>query len=80
MIILRISRIVTFDTGQIWVLPPHPISGLDTSQNIHSVSSITQAIGNTLRHKWAAEHLVPHQIKIYNADNAFLPEICYLPY
>ena len=78
MITLRISRIVTFDTRRILALPSQPISELDASLNIHPVSSITQAIGNTLRHKWAAEHLVPHcQNKIYNADNAFLPEICY---
>ena len=75
MIILRISRIVTFHTSQILALPPQPISGLYARLNIHSVSSITQAIGNTLRHKWAAEHLVPHyQNKI---DNVFLPEIRY---
>ena len=29
MIILRISRIVTFDTSQILVLLPQPIGGLD---------------------------------------------------
>ena len=70
--ILRISHIVTFDTTQILVLPSQPISGLDASLNI-----ITQAIGNMLRHKWAAAHLVPHyQNKIYDADSA-LPKICY---
>ena len=78
MIILRISRIVTFDTSYILALLSQLISRLDASLNIHPVSSIPQVIGNTLRHKWAAEHLVPHyQNKIYDADNAFLPEIYY---
>lgn len=59
MIILRISRIVTFDTGKILVLPTQPISGPDASVNIRPISSITQAIANMLRRKRAAEHLVP---------------------
>ena len=40
--ILRISRIVTFDTTPILVLPSQPISRLDASLNIHPVSSTTQ--------------------------------------
>ena len=32
MIILRISRIVTFDTGKILVLPTQPISGPDANK------------------------------------------------
>lgn len=48
MIILRISRIVTFDTSQILALPSQPISGLDASLNIHPVSSITQAIRSVI--------------------------------
>ena len=77
MIILRISRIVTFDTSQILVLLPQPIGGLDASLNTHPISGVTRAI-RTRSVTSGQLSIWSRIIKIrYNADNAFLPEIYY---